>query len=190
MEKGYLLLVLAGLLITAGCGTPSAATDEKSLFCSDTSRQVIFDAAVKVLEDMHFDLETADESAGLIRTWPMRGSQFFEPWRGDTVSVKMAAYSNLHSIRHIVEIELISSLGKTCVECKANAMRLSIPGEFTGGNRQMASLFTGGDAARQSLVLEEQLQQDAAWIDLGPDTALEKALLKKIENNANKGLQQ
>lgn len=188
MKKGCLLFVFVGLVLLAGCGRPAATLDERSLLCMDYSRQVLFDASVETLQDMQFELETADADAGLIRTWPLRGGQYFEPWRSDNASAEMAALVNLHSLQRIVEIEMLPSLGKQCVDCRVYVRRLSIPGEFYGGTRQMAALFTEGDVDEQTLVLEADQLEEAEWIDLGRDPALEQELLTEIENEAQKGI--
>lgn len=181
MKKGSALFVLAvATVLVGGCGTPREA---RSLLCAKTDEATLFAAAREALEDLHFILETADEEAGLIRTWPLRGAQFFEVWRGDNESPQMAAMSNLHSLQRIAEIELAGSPGQTCLSCKVYLRRLSMPGEFTGGTRQMAALFTEGSFARQSLLLEaERVEAEKiAWIDLGRDEALEQELLDRIE---------
>lgn len=186
MKKGCLLFALAGLALLGGCGRTAQVEDRRNLLCADTTQQTLFDASVEVLHDMQFKLETADLSAGLIRTWPLRGGQFFEPWRSDNASAEMAALANLHSIRRIVELEFIAvpQLGKVCVDSRVFVQRLSVPGEFYGGTRLMAALFTEGDDTEQSLLLQEAAVQEAAWEDLGRDPALEREILTRIDNEA------
>jgi hypothetical protein len=50
----------------------------------------------------------------------------------------------------------------------------------------MPGIFTHSSSSLQRLRLKGELKEDIAWIDLGPDGALESVILEQIEKKINK----
>ena len=119
-------------------------------------------AAEDVLTSMQFVIEKSDLVSGLIRTKPLRGSQFFELWRSDNVSAKSTAEANLHSIQRTVQLTISEQGNRVCVKCDVEVQRLS--------------------SGMQRLALNEKQQEEMSWIDLGGDPGLERKILQRLKN--------
>jgi hypothetical protein len=130
-----------------------------------------------VLVRMHFEIEKYDVEKGYVKTWPLRGAQFFEFWRSDNAGKDNGVISNLHSALRTVELQITGSQGQFCVECKSRLRRLSIPESELTSTGVSAGIFTGGSTRFQKL---RPVSDDLDWIEMGSDTALEQRILGRI----------
>jgi hypothetical protein len=173
-SKTYALLLLCtfALVFSGSCATSSL---EPAISQAGTVR-----AAQDVLLDMHFALEKADAQAGLVRTRPLPGAQFFELWRSDNVGVQNQALSNLQNIRRTAEIRITEQDGQQRIDCVVNMQRLSLPNRDIDSAARAYQMFSNSSPLLQTLVLGSQVS-DVDWVSLGRDSLLEKEILQRIE---------
>ena len=174
-------VLLAGLFLAAGCaGPPQHQTPGPLVLAADKARAM--EVAEDVLRDMRFAVDKLDVDAGLIRTRPLSGAQFFEFWRQDNATPEAAAEANIHSLRRTVEMRFEPESDGVKVSCDVRVERLSIPEMRIGGMAQAASLYTASDASLQRLEMNAEQAENMAWIDLGPDPDLQGVLLARLHD--------
>jgi hypothetical protein len=183
----YISLITAVfVLYLTGCAPQQQITVDEPLILPDTDRELAMHAAQDVLAEMLFFVEKFDPQAGVVRTRPLTAAQFFEFWRQDNVGPQTAAQANLHSMQRIVQINVSERDNNVFVECQVQVRRLSIPEKEFAAVSQAASMFTTGSTSLQKLELNEEQQEKMAWIDLGPDHALENKILTLIQKRITK----
>ena len=199
----FAFCTLTYALILAGC---SALPEESPGLTQNTGlrtqnsehRTILMEIAEDVLTDMYFTIDKFDPNSGFIRTRPLPGAQFFELWRSENIGAKNQLNSNLHSIRRTVEIILRRSQDASYVGCSDEALaklsstdelscivrlqRLSLPARDVTSSTQAYRMFSMSGPGLQTLQLHPAQEKKMAWLDLGRDTALEKEILKRIEN--------
>ncbi len=193
-------VLIASALSLLGCGGQNAVPPPTTqIVCEDgvTAAEAV-QAAASVLTRMHFSLEKMDAEAGVVRTRPLRGAQFFEFWRSDNASVSDTEEASVQSIRRIVEVRVRTedrgqrtedgsaySLQPTasglCVSCAVAVQRLSIPESEVAGDSEAYRINVGRTPALQRLWLSPQQQQRMTWIDLGEDPDLAAKILARVE---------
>jgi len=182
-KNGILLLTLIIIsCLLFGCSQDVSVAPSDPVCMPLISKQDLMQTAQQILVNKQFVIEKYDVSAGYIFTRPMRGSQFFEPWRGDNVGSANRGLSNIHSIERVVTMNFTEQSGQVCVECIADARRLSIPEQQLESNSEMESYFTIGSSSVMGL--KPVAEEDIAWIDLGRDGLLERDILQKMKLKA------
>jgi hypothetical protein len=177
--------ILACLLV--GCAGQKTATQQP--VCIDAiAKDKLMQTMEKTLVSMQFVIEKYDVENGVIRTRPLRGGQFFEPWRSDNASGFDTAESNLQSVQRTVELSLNSEPTRQCIQCTSTVQRLSLPDEPIEGYLKAPALLTNSDRNKQRLQVDKNRADEMHWIDLGRDEALESKLLDKIQKNIAKGV--
>lgn len=176
--------LLFSVLILAGCATQQKDTT-KQIPVPDISVTGIDKAeAMEIVEDilaqMHFVIDKSDAEAGYIRTRPLEGAQFFEFWRSDNVGTENWLYSNLHSVRRTVEVNIDQQ-----IHCKVQIQRLSLPEQPVTSSARAYGMFSLSTPIIQTLRLNPEQAREMAWIDLGKDSELEKEIIKRIDNRLN-----
>ena len=136
-------------------------------------------AAEDVLKKKQFVIEKYDLDAGYIVTRPMRGSQFFEIWKGDNVGEANKGRSNIHSIQRVVEMNFTQGNGQWCLACTADMQRFSMVVKELKSRARAAHVFVEGGTSMMRLY--PGTEEEMAWIDLGRDGALEKNLIELIK---------
>jgi len=179
-DRSCAVALLAACLVLAGCAAPQAQRPAP-LTLADLGKAQAMDLAEQVLRDMHFAIDKLDVGAGLLRTRPLSGAQFFEFWRRDNATPRATAEASLHSLRRTVEMRFEPGSGGLRVACDVQVERLSIPEMEIGGMAQAASLYTASDASLQRLQLNAEQARNMAWIALGPDPELEQAILDRLQ---------
>ena len=191
-KKLIILFLLSGIAMVAGCGSERQAISSSNdpLCLPDTMPEQVMQAAQTILLDMHFDIEKYDTEARYIRTRPLSGAQFFEIWRQDNASVYSAAQANFYSLRRIIELEFIPQNTTTCVQCRAQVLRLSMPERPIEGAGHMGEAYTKSSSRYQTLEVNQDKQVQIEWIDIGADHDLERKILKRIQRDIEKGTKQ
>jgi hypothetical protein len=188
MEKIVTFLFLVtGCILFSGCGSQQQAASDNPLCLPNTNTDQVMTSAQAVLLKMHFDIEKYDTDAHYIRTRPLSGAQFFEIWRRDNASASSTAQSNLYSLRRIVELECIPQNTTTCVQCRVQVLRLSIPERPIEGATRMAGVYTESSSHYQTLEIDREKQAKIEWIQADPDHDLEQKILKLIQQDIEKG---
>ncbi|MFH1719012.1 MAG: hypothetical protein ABIF19_16785 [Planctomycetota bacterium] len=181
----YTLMTCA--LVLAGCARQHRRDIAELVYVRDSAAAGIGKAemmvlAEEVLADMHFSIEKADIENGLIRTRPLPGAQFFELWRSDNVGAENSLRANLHTIRRTVEIDITQQGRQLRIGCDVRVQRLSLPEREAGGSSARAyEMYSRSSPSLQKLRFDPEQKEGMAWIDLGSDTQLAAAILKRIE---------
>ncbi|RKY10659.1 MAG: hypothetical protein DRP56_00415 [Planctomycetota bacterium] len=185
-----ILFLMAGCILFSGCGSEQQVVSDEPVCLSNTLTDQAMEAAQAVLLKMHFDIEKYDTQARYIRTRPLSGAQFFEIWRQDNASASSAAQANLHTLRRVVELDFTPQNTTTCIQCRAQVLRLSIPERPIEGASRMGGAFTESSSRYQTLEVDQHKQAQIEWIDAGTDHDLEQKILKLIQRNIEKGAAQ
>jgi hypothetical protein len=177
------IMLLVGL---TGCGNQNLVTPSEPVCLQAADKNRIMEITEDVLTRMNFVVEKYDTETGFVKTRPLRPGQFFEFWRSDNATPADAAEANLHSIRRTAQLNIFEEDGQVCAMCEVGIERLSLSDREITGMSWLAGMFTDSTRSRQRLTLKPEQQEGMAWIDLGPDTALERKILTLIENQFTK----
>ncbi len=179
------IIGVIALLALAGCGSEVSTEPSEPLCIGLMTKAELMASAEKVLVKKRFVIEKYDVDEGYIVTRPMRGSQFFEFFRGDNVGKENQRYSNIHSLERVVEITVDKASGQNCIECVAQMRRLSIPPNETVSSMSDAQgLYTGTESSQMGIYPD--VEEDIAWIEMGRDNALENDILARIKLDITK----
>lgn len=173
-------------LILVGCAKQQQFKTVEQICVPDMGQAKAMRTGEDVLGKMHFTIEKADAEQGFIRTRPLSGAQFFEFWRTDNVGAFNFAEANLHTTRRTVELQIDQQGEKICIGCDVNVQRLSLPEHQFVGRSRVHEMFAEGSTKMQMLKLHPGQMKDTAWVDLGKDTKLATAILKRIEKQIAK----
>jgi len=179
------LCMLVATVLAGGCSTPNgASTPTQMLLENAGTKTEMMQAAQEVLLAMSFPIEKFDVEQGLIRTWPLRGAQFFELWRRDNASGFDAAEANLQTVRRTVELHAgtpFPGASGLRLNCTVTVQRLSLPENQIPSISQMYRMHSQSTPTTQRLAVTPQQQRAMAWLDLGTDPQLEAKILQRIE---------
>ncbi len=165
-------------------GPVGAGTERICL--ADVQKAAAMQVAEDVLAKMHFTIEKADADAGLIRTRPLPGAQFFEFWRKDSVGGFNSTEANLHSIRRTVEVRLTKEGQELCIDCDSRTERLNLPEREVTSSARAYELFSSSNSSLQSMQLNPVQETGIAWVDLGEDKGLALEVLGRIQKQISK----
>jgi len=176
----YALVTFA--LILAGCAEQQRSEEVTKQVCfANLQKLAVMQAAEDVLARMHFTIEKADAEAGLIRTRPLAGAQFFELWRSDNVGGFNFTEANLHSIRRTVELNISKQDEGLCVASDVKVERLNLPEHEVSSSARAYEMFSKSSASLQKIKLNPEQEAGMAWVELGRDERLATEILKRIE---------
>jgi hypothetical protein len=187
MKNGFLAVFGMLAAVLAGCGKP-VMMQAQPVCLEAISRDKLMQVVEKTLYAMRFEIEKYDVENGVIRTRPLRGGQFFEPWRSDNAGGFNAAESNLQSLQRTVEITFQPQQTGICLQCEVNTQRLSLPEVPIEGYYSTPALYTASSRSSQALDVDNDQLEKMRWTDLGRDTALEQKILQRIQQKINKGV--
>ena len=188
MKNILMTVVFAGLVLLAnGCASQPIEQSTEPVCIANTLPEQAMTAAQTVLTKMHFDIDKFDTDIFYVRTRPLSGAQFFEFWRKDNASAYAAAKSNLHSIRRTVELTFTPDGSSTCIQCRVQVSRLSIPETPLISTNQMSGVHTQSHTRLQTLDVSAERTAVSEWVDFGPDPDLEHRILEKIHQQLQRG---
>jgi len=174
----------------AGCAGQRGQTltlgETEPVCFADLEKTAAMHAAEDVLAKMHFVIEKADPEAGLVRTKPLTGAQFFEFWRADSAGGFNAAEANLHSIRRTVEVEVRKQDNGLCIGCDVKTERLNLPEHEVSSSARAYAMFSRSSSSLQRMRLNPKQKEGVAWVDLGKDSRLATRILERIEKQITK----
>ncbi|MCK4998631.1 MAG: hypothetical protein KAS23_03820 [Anaerohalosphaera sp.] len=174
------LLMLAFLL--AGCTQHSQLPTSNPLCTLGMDKADAMELTADILENLNFTIEKYDVEKGIISTKPLRGGQFFEPWRKDNIGADNIRLSNLHSIMRTVTVTVSQQSDQTCLDCSVAVRRLSTLERPIDGFGNLPSVFTPSRSRLQKLRMKRQYE----WVDLADDQELEYAILQLVRNENEK----
>ena len=185
-DKGRYFAIAMGLLLLTGCSSEKQISPSEPVCLRLADKSWIMEIAEDGLTRMNFVIEKYDVETGFVRTKPLRAGQVFEFWRSDNASPAAWAEANLHSIRRTAQLNVSEESGVVCTTCLVGIERLSLPEREITGMSWLAGMFTDSGQTQQKLTLRPEQQEGMAWIDLGPDAALERKILTLIEKKITK----
>jgi hypothetical protein len=171
--------------VAAQAPGPVGAPSER-ICLADVQKAAAMQVAEDVLAKMHFTIEKADAEAGLIRTRPLSGAQFFEFWRKDSVGGFNSTEANLHSIRRTLELRFSKKAQELCIDCDARTQRLNLPEQEVTSSAQAYVLFSRSSSLLQTMQLNPVQETGIAWVDLGKDRGLALEVLERIQKQISK----
>lgn len=174
-------ILLTCTAILAGCAQPQRQTPVERIYIPDTGEAKAMAIAQDVLANMHFIIEKADITSGLIRTRPLSGAQFFEFWRSDNIGPDSSFAANLHTIRRTVELDISRQAGELSIDCSVRVQRLSLPEREIRSNARAYELFSRSSSSLQRLELYPEQQKNMIWLNLDNDVLLADEILRRIE---------
>ena len=185
-DTGLTALIIGFTLALSGCTSQQRtnAAEEvgpRQVCLGSIDKARAMRAAQHALIDMHFTIDKADETTGLIRTHPLSGAQFFEFWRKDSVGSFNKKEANLHSIQRIATLQLGKGNEGICIECEVATQRLNLPEHEVSNSSRAYALFTKSSASLQRMRLNPEQQAEVAWVDIGKDGRLAVHILERIE---------
>jgi hypothetical protein len=188
MKKG-LFFTISTLIcaLGVGCASQDLSLSADPVCLPNISVDQAMESVEAVLTKMQFELEKNDPEARYMRTRPLSGAQFFEFWKRDNASAFSSTQANLYSIRRIVEVEFIPENTTSCIQCRVQVLRLSIPEQPLEGTTRMGGIYTESSFRSQTLEVDSHRATEMEWLDAGPDHALERKILKLIQQDIQKG---
>ena len=170
------------LVFLAGCSVQQKACEPiKQLCVTNVAMTDAIKAGENVLGQMHFAVEKSDADAGIIRTRPLAGAQFFEFWRSDNVGPFNCAQANLQSIRRIVELNFSRHDKSLSISCAVQTQKLSLPEHDVISSTQAYRMYSQSTSSAQTHKLSAGQRRGMVWVDLGEDTMLAAKILNRIE---------
>ncbi|MHC4717209.1 MAG: hypothetical protein ACYS5V_09585 [Planctomycetota bacterium] len=193
MPKTLLAAVLAAAL-SAGC----AATRPPLCVTGDKEFDAIWDASRSVLSEYRFVVDRSDLRAGIITTYPMVGRHWFEPWRQDAPTSRLAAMHSLHTIWQTVTVTVCKAedvsaadgrLARYTVGVQVDMRRSTRPTYQVTSTADAYDMFVGRKGVARSFAMYEGAgAKPGTAEEIGRNKPLEAVLAKKILSRAAKSL--
>ncbi len=181
LRQSLLILSLL-LLIFTGCAEPEKFEAVEQICAADLTMAEAMAAAEDVLGRMYFVIDKSDAEAGIIRTRPLAGGQFFEFWRKDNVGSFNNSEANLHTIRRTARLDISQQASLLCIACRVRTERLSLPARRLVSSTQAHEMFSKSSPTMQRFKLHQEQREVMGWIDLGADARLETEILNRLKN--------
>jgi hypothetical protein len=203
----FQIVAIVSLVLVGGCATskPAApttqmATDvnpieatpaywlDQPAVTSVESRDFdkLWSATDRAARDRFFVIDRADYRSGLMTTQPLVSSQFFEPWRRDTVTFDDTLLSSLATIRRTLRFEFTrQSDGSFQMIPKVLVERQVITERRITSTALYTSIYDPGTGAgtRESDI---GLRLDPRyWYAIGRDDALERKLAADVRKQVS-----
>jgi len=189
---------LAALLLAAVLGGCSAAGAPLPV-TGDREFDTVWDAARNVLADNFFRIDRLDARAGVITTYPMVGRHWFEFWRQDAPTPRLAAMNTLHQIRQTVTVTVSKvedadadrpgRLDKYAVRVRVEMARSTRPTYQINSTADAYQMFLGSRLVHREPAVDEGAGPAAPSAEpIGRNEPFEAALTKEILSRAAKNL--
>jgi hypothetical protein len=174
------LMLLSLALMTAGCShAASQAAQQNPASLTTADQAAVRTAAVAVLEDLNFQVQTPSPSPQEIETLPLVSAYPLEFWRKDVRTSADRAESAIHTMRRTVKVLLDSGRGQTTVEVIVHRERLSLP-DAVNAKSAVEAYAVFADSRTYQEVAEQHWGRGEAWMDCGRDPALEQYILEQL----------
>ncbi|MDI9431014.1 MAG: hypothetical protein RBR19_12100 [Sedimentisphaerales bacterium] len=182
--KLSLFLALFGAVLAAGCaGQHLRSEDTQAITIPNVTSDQAIDAIETTLRRMQFVVEKADAQAGVVRTLPLTGGQFFEFWRSDNVGAASTLEANLQTLRRSVRVDVFEADGQVHVQCITRVQRLSLPENEVASVSQAYRIHSHSRPTTQRIDLHPSQREAMHWIELGEDPKLAAEILRRIARN-------
>jgi len=179
--RSNVVLLWFTVALLSGCATEQQREDvAQDLTITGVTTSEAVEATRTVLRQMRFSIEKADAQAGVVRTFPLTGGQFFEFWRSDNVDLGNALEANLHTLRRSVLVDFARTDGSLRVRCTIRVQRLSLPENEVVSVSQAYRIHSQSTRTTQRMDLDPSQKEGMSWIELGNDPKLAAEILRKI----------
>jgi len=187
-QRTYKLLfpcfVVIGAATIGGCSTPEA-TSLRNDIVVQADESHLWQLAQKQLKKRGFRLDLVDRRNGIIETYPLASSQWFEFWRRDAITPAGLAESSLQNIRRTVQIKIAPAQGdRHRLSCSVTVEKLAPQASLTAGQVRARSIFSSSVGPMPALSGKNRQKPD--WVALGNDPYLQDDILRTIENALTK----
>ncbi|MCH9022291.1 MAG: hypothetical protein IID32_05970 [Planctomycetes bacterium] len=167
------------LVIMSVCGCAATLPPINRPLVIENDFEKVWSASRDELVRRGFVIDRLDKRAGVIETFPLVGSQWFEFWRQDVVTHDAVTESSLQTIRRSVLVKFLSeSDGKITLDCEVHVERLTSQPEKIITQTRPRDIFTNVSGYIPALGQTDSIED---WIYLGKDPELEVELLRTIE---------
>jgi len=177
-------LIFGSFLLVGCASTPVESVKEGAGegIIVEAEAEILWQSCQSELKNRGFRLDRVDLRSGVIETFPMVSSQWFEFWRRDVADAASLAESSLQTIRRRVGIKLTPMGGdKYRFNCRVTVQRLSIPPPAVSGSVWAEHVFSS--TAGRSPVWNDPggiLEDGWVWVTLGNDTALADEIIRSV----------
>jgi hypothetical protein len=183
-----------------GCGRSVVSIDNPIAVAPDEYQRVLT-ASVNTLRDMRFVVNRVDERFGVVTTYPMTASSFFEPWHVDNTTPDQVVENTINHQRRIarVTLEPIDRQGQVLdlmmprspaqapasYQLRVEVMleRRQTP-ERQLNTAAVAGLQFAGAAGTPRALMTEYGEQEVHWRPVGRDELIEQRLVAEILQRA------
>lgn len=170
--------LLWGTLTLVGCAMwPSPPASSNPLYIRATDGDMLWERAVDVLHEYHFEIEREDRLGGVIETRYRTGASWLEPWHPDSVGPLNRWESSLQSIRRKVLVSLTPVEGGYLLGVEALKELEDIARADPQAGR---ATFLDNTPLQRDLNVVNGPPTPSGWIPQGRDFALEQALLAAL----------
>ena len=189
LHKHVIYIVTTTVLLT-GCSTCPVAIHSTSPVQLDGKVPQILQTAETLLRNMHFTIDKSDPDAGILKTHPLPGAQWFECWRRDNMGWNNHIEANLQSIRRTVEMRFIPRENHVLAECRVTTERFNAPQKPVTNAAHVYTSLSRSSRTLQNLAHNEHQEHLAGWSPLGQDQRLADAILRRLETKLNRTREQ
>ncbi|MCA8996323.1 MAG: hypothetical protein KDA80_05045 [Planctomycetaceae bacterium] len=151
------------------------------LLVTTSSEELVWERAVDVLHEFHFELEKENRLGRIIETKPLVGAGVLEPWHRDAVTLADRWEGSLQSIRRKAQVSLqLDDQGRGYLVSVAVFKELEdVPG--IAANSPGAATFSESTPLQRDLDPVVGQSTPSIWIPQGRDTALEQSMLQRMK---------
>lgn len=184
MTRASLFVVLLVSLCSCA-GWPRSAVApvtvvSNPLFVNSTNDELVWERAVDVLHEFHFEIARENRLARTIETYPRSGAGLLEPWHPDAPGFFDRLEGTTQPIRRTVQLSLLPS--EVQPGYLVSVVVLKEREDFTGKGAGSigAATFQESQPLQRNLDPVVSAAEADGWIPLGRDPALEQALLRRL----------
>ena len=178
--------LLAALI--AGCAIPQVnplaahrGPVTNPLLVTTDSEELVWERAVDVLHEFHFEIEKENRLGRIIETKPLVGAGVLEPWHRDSATPADRWESTFQSIRRRAQVTMRrDDQGQGYLVSVAVFKELEdLPG--IAANSPGAATFSESTPLNRDLDPVVGQSTPSTWIPQGRDQALENAMLQRMK---------
>ncbi len=179
LQTGTLRVVQISCLLICTVGCPPPAVRPSMFTFSPEQRDQVWEKAVAVLHQRHFQIARESKLEGIIESHFLAGSGVLEPWHSDSRGTAQRLESTLQSVRRRASISIKPAENRMLrLSVRVEKEIEDIPGEV--------ARYEGGATFSESAPLNRDLTQAVGqsgasqWIPAGRDAVLEGELASQI----------
>ncbi len=178
--------LLSCLLLFSGCALNglgpgnAAAPLTNPILVTTNNEELLWERAVDVLHEFHFEIARENRLGKVIETEPMVGSGVLEPWHPDSPNLASRVESSLQSIRRIVQVSMQPDPQQRGYMITVAVFKEieDLPG--VAANSPGAATFAESKPLQRNLDPVVGESTPSGWVSLGRDLALEQSILRRL----------